>query len=65
MQAQFHITGDLEVLVATAAGGVEVEIVEGAYFGVGEDSRTIKRLALTKPVARAVASAIMGCAAES
>ena len=66
MEATFKVAGDLEVLVANSpGGGVDVEIITGVWFGDGQDSREIKRLVLPKSGARAIASAIMGCAAEA
>lgn len=67
MKATFHIAGDLdvEVLKPQTEAGVLLKIIQGAYFGEGEDKRQISDVWLTKGTARAIASAIMACAAEA
>jgi hypothetical protein len=65
--ARFHLAGDLDVRVLHPPAGlknVQVEILTGAYWGDGQDTRKSTVLHLSKSRARALASAIMGAAAE-
>jgi hypothetical protein len=68
MHVSFKLNGDTEVIVQNGPGGsVNLEIYEGVYFGGSdeEDTRKFKLLSWPKAQARAIASTIMGCAAES
>ena len=66
MQAIFHLCADLDVVVQTEPGNsVVLGIREGADYGDGApDTRQTKELKLSKSEARAIASALMACAAE-
>jgi hypothetical protein len=68
MHISFKLTGDTEVIVQNGPGGsVNLELYEGVYFGgaTEEDTRKFKLVSWPKSQARAIASAIMGCAAEA
>jgi len=63
MKASFKLNAETEVEIFTHDKSVTFQIVRGVWFD-GEDNRTRELLWLTKSEARAVASAMMGCAAE-
>jgi hypothetical protein len=66
--ARFHICGDQEVFIygpEPGGKGINVELISGADWRPhGEDTRKSHVLRLSKARARALASAIMGAAAE-
>lgn len=72
MRAQFHLNGSLDVVVEGGATnpGVSVTAYEGTCYEhhLGDEAckeRKASMLLLNKHQARAIASAIMGCAAEA
>lgn len=70
MNAQFHLAGDLDVAVMNfPSGDIVIETKHGVCHEVHDTPACahIKSdvLSLTKGQARAIASAIMGCAAEA
>jgi hypothetical protein len=65
--ACFHLAGDLNVRILAPVQGIkdiQVEITSGCDWGGGQDTRRVTVMRLSKSRARAVASAIMGAAAE-
>lgn len=85
MKAQFHMAGDLDVLVTPDETNrhVRLQIIRGVCYEVGHPShalppegeavteplvgcpeRSVDSLVFSRAEARAVASALMGCAAE-
>lgn len=65
--ARFHLAGDQDVRILGPAAGipeVQVEVIMGCHWGDGPDTRRSTVLRLNKARARAIASAIMGAAAE-
>ena len=67
MRASFHLAVDKEIAVEPCPyGSIVVRIVDGVYYGDAgeEDKRVTTQLFLKKGTARAIASAMMGCAAE-
>ena len=69
MQAQFHLSGDFEVRVENEPGGIRFTTFRGVCYdhvrGASECKEVIvESWSLSKHHARAIASAMMGCAAE-
>lgn len=66
MKATFHLCADLDVIVQNEpANSVAIAIKEGTDYGDGTPSNIrVKQLDLNKSQARAIASALMACAAE-
>lgn len=69
MQAVFRFNGSEEVVVSNQVGGVLLEVLRGDArpgFGSSDGEKPGDRtlLSLSKSEARAVASALMGAAAE-
>ncbi len=65
--ARFHLAGDLNVRILLPSPGnkdLNMEVLSGCDWGDGNDTRTSTVLRLPKARARALASAIMGAAAE-
>lgn len=64
MKATFKLTAEVEVTAENSAGGyIALTIRRGVWFD-GEDTRTVTELFMEKSEARAIASALMGCAAK-
>lgn len=64
MKASFKINAEQEIQVEPAAGQmVLIRELYGVWFD-GEDTRRVTEMWFKKTEARAIASAMMGCAAE-
>jgi hypothetical protein len=65
MMAKFDLAGDLKVSVEKVHGGIALRVYEGAEYERPLHERApTSQIVLSKGQARAIASAIMGCAAE-
>ncbi len=65
--AQFHLAGDLDVFIHGEVPGIkdiQMRVTIGTDHGPGNDTRVHTVLRMSKSRARAIASAIMGAAAE-
>ncbi len=70
MRAEFHVSGGLDIVVGNEPGGVSLTIFRGvchehSLMAPDCKERTVEKLSIRKHHARALASAMMGCAAEA
>lgn len=68
MRAEFRLSADFTVVIETLSDhGVEIRTLEGVDYEMPHelsDKITRRSIVLPKSQARAIASAMMGCAAE-